>query len=112
MQELTNSNFDETIKSSTIPVFVKFWAEWCGPCKAVQPIIDKLIEEYKDKVNFYSVNVDNGEMIASRYKVMSIPYFLLFVNGMSVDQIIGAVSIENLRIFINTYIEKKDETKE
>jgi len=82
-------HFKKVVLDSQKPVLVDFWAIWCGPCRMVAPIIDELSEEYKDKVEFAKVNVDEASKIASTYSVMSIPTIIVFKGGKPVEQVIG-----------------------
>ena len=82
-------HFKKVVLDSQKPVLVDFWAIWCGPCRMVAPIIDELSEEYKDKVEFAKVNVDEASKIASTYSVMSIPTIIVFKDGKPVEQVIG-----------------------
>lgn len=89
---LTTDNFDTTLeqaKSDNKPVFVDFYADWCGPCKMAAPHIDKMAEEYTDKAVIAKVNVDDHNELAVRYQVMSIPTVVVFKNGEEVDRQIG-----------------------
>lgn len=86
----TKGNFDTEIKSG-MPVLVDFWAEWCGPCKAVSPIVDQIATEYAGKLKVVKVNVDDNQDLASRYGIMSIPTLLFLKNGEEKDKIVGAV---------------------
>jgi thioredoxin 1 len=87
---LTSSGFDAYINSDQ-PVFVDFWAEWCPPCKAMEPVIERLATKYSGKVTFGKLNTDEESEIATRYDVMSIPTFMVFKNGKPLDATIGAV---------------------
>ena len=83
------------------PVFVDFWAEWCGPCRMISPVIEELEQEYGDKVSFVKVNVDNAGEIASMYNVFSIPTLALFKNGKVVSQQVGAASKQSYQNMID-----------
>jgi thioredoxin 1 len=87
---LTSSDFDTYVKSDQ-PVFVDFWAEWCPPCKAMEPVIERLATRYSGKIIFGKLNTDEESEIATRYDVMSIPTFIVFKNGRPLDTAIGAV---------------------
>jgi thioredoxin 1 len=87
---LKSSDFDTYIKSDQ-PVFVDFWAEWCPPCKAMEPAIERLANRYSGKIIFGKLNTDEESEIATRYDVMSIPTFMVFKNGKPLDTAIGAV---------------------
>jgi thioredoxin 1 len=87
---LTSSTFDETIGSSTRPVVVDFWAEWCGPCKAIAPILGEIAAEQGDKVTIAKLNVDDHGDIAMRFNVMSIPTLLVFHQGEVQKRLVGA----------------------
>jgi thioredoxin 1 len=84
------SEFDEKVLKSTVPVLVDFWAEWCGPCKAIGPSVEQLASEYSGKASVYKVDVDSEGELASQYGVMSIPALLVFKGGKVVDQMVGA----------------------
>ncbi|MEX1011940.1 MAG: thioredoxin [Balneolaceae bacterium] len=89
--ELTDSNFAEEVENNDSPVLVDFWAEWCGPCRMVGPVVDELAGEYEGKAKIGKVNVDNNPQISVKYGIRSIPALLIFKDGEVVDQIIGAV---------------------
>ena len=86
---LTAENFDQEVLKSSTPVLVDFWAEWCGPCKMVAPILDELATEYDGKVKIGKVNIDDHQSLASEYGIRAIPTLLLFKAGQVADQIVG-----------------------
>jgi len=87
--EATDETFDQEIQSD-LPVLIDFWAEWCGPCRAVSPIVDELAEDFNGKLKVLKVNVDNSQSTAQKYQVMSIPTLLFLKGGEEVDKIVGA----------------------
>ena len=93
--ELNQNNFDEIIKSDK-PVVVDFWAEWCGPCRMVGPIVEELATDYQDKAVVGKVNVDNNSEISMKYGIRNIPTLLIFKNGEVVDKQVGVVPKEVL----------------
>ncbi len=94
---LTEGNFEEEVIKSDIPVLVDFWAPWCGPCKMMGPVVEKLAEEFDGKVKVGKLNVDEEGDVAAKYNVVSIPMFGLFKNGELVDKKIGAMPASSLK---------------
>ena len=88
--ELTTANFEKTVGGSKL-TFVDFWAVWCGPCKAMEPVVERLAGKLGGSVNFGKLNVDEQSSIATQYEIQSIPTFMMFKNGRPVDQIIGTM---------------------
>ncbi|MFM7270736.1 MAG: thioredoxin [Actinomycetes bacterium] len=87
---LTSGTFDETVNSSSTPVVVDFWAEWCGPCKMIAPVLDEIASEQAGKLTIGKLNIDDNPDAARRYDVMSIPTLLVFKDGTPVKRIVGA----------------------
>jgi len=87
---LTTGNFDETIKSSDTPILVDFWAEWCGPCKAIAPVLAEIATEQAGKLSIAKLNVDDHGDIAMRFSVMSIPTLIVFKDGEPAKRLVGA----------------------
>ena len=87
---VSGADFDAKVLKSDVPVLVDFWAEWCGPCKAIGPSIEQLAQEYAGKAKVVKLDVDSDPNIASQYGVMSIPALLVFKGGKVVDQMVGA----------------------
>ena len=85
------NNFEAEVLKSDIPVFVDFYADWCGPCKMMSPVIDKLAEEYNGRIKVGKVNVDENSDLAVKYGIMSIPNMVFFKNGEVVDRVVGAI---------------------
>ena len=87
---VTSTNFEESVLKSDVPVLVDFWAEWCGPCKAIGPSIEQLAAEYTGKAKVFKLDVDTEGDLAQQYGVMSIPALLVFKGGKEVDRMVGA----------------------
>ena len=91
VKKFDENNFDAEVLQSSIPVFVDFYADWCGPCKMMSPVIDQLAAEYEGKIKVGKVNVDENNDLAVKYGIMSIPTMIFFKNGQPVDRIVGAI---------------------
>ena len=88
--ELTDEAFEEEVLNSELPALVDFWAPWCGPCKAIAPLVKALAEEYDGRLKVAKVNIDDNQSAAMRYQVRSIPTLLIFKGGEVVQQVVGA----------------------
>jgi thioredoxin 1 len=101
---LTEQTFDEAIKGSEAPVLVDFWAEWCGPCKMIAPVLDQIAADHPEKIRIGKINIDDNLELARRFEVMSIPTLILFKDGEPQLRIIGAKGkgqlLEELQAFL------------
>jgi thioredoxin 1 len=110
--QITDQNFEEEVLESDLPTEVDFWAPWCGPCKMVIPIYEKLSEEYEGRFKFCMINVDENQRTATKYQIMSIPMQMFFSDGEKVDEILGAVPEHTIRTMVEDILKRfpTDET--
>ncbi len=102
--EISETNFKKEVIESTLPVLVDFWAEWCMPCKMVEPYVLGLEEELKGKLKVDRVNIDDNPSLAAQYGIMSIPTLAIFVNGSVAEAIVGAVSKRTILEKVRQYL--------
>ncbi len=94
--KFTTANFDSEVLASDIPVFVDFYADWCGPCKMMAPVVEELAKKYDGKIKVGKCNIDEEDGIARKYRIMSIPTMMIFSKGEAVATVVGAVPQEEL----------------
>lgn len=102
--EVTDNNFDQMVLKSEQPIMVDFWAAWCGPCKALAPIVDEVATAYNGKVKVGKMDVDSSPVTPQRYGVRSIPTLLIFKNGQVQDQIVGFASRDKIEKALNNLV--------
>jgi len=100
----SDSNFENDVLKSDLPVLVDYWAEWCGPCKMIAPILDEIAADYQGKLKIAKVNVDENQQITQKYGIRSIPTLILFKDGNVQAQKVGAMSKSQLAAFVETNI--------
>ena len=102
--QVTDSDFNKEVLESTVPVLVDFWAPWCGPCKAVAPVVEELAKQYDGKVKVVKLNTDENPGTASQYQIRGIPTLMIFKAGEKVDSVVGAVPASSLTQTINKHL--------
>ena len=101
---IKNDNFEELVLNSSVPVLLDFWANWCGPCKAIGPTIDELADEYDGRFMVGKINVDEESALVQKFNIMSIPTLITYKKGTQVEKAIGARSKADLKLLMDKYI--------
>jgi thioredoxin 1 len=104
--EVTDDNFDSDVLKSDKPVLIDFWAAWCGPCRAIAPIVEELAGEYQGKITVGKMDVDRNSATPTRYKVTGIPTLLVFKNGQVVEQLVGYRSKDDIQKALDRHLAK------
>ncbi|MGB7184752.1 MAG: thioredoxin TrxA [Burkholderiaceae bacterium] len=104
IKQVTDSTFEDDVLKSDKLVLVDYWAEWCGPCKMIAPILDEVATDYGDRVSIAKVNVDENQATPAKYGIRGIPTLMLFKNGQLVDTKVGALSKSQLTLFLDNHL--------
>jgi thioredoxin 1 len=104
--EVNQDSFQQSVLEAQKPILVDFWAPWCGPCRAVAPVVEELAKEYQGKVDFAKVNVDDSPFIASKFSVMSIPTLIVFKDGKPAEQVVGFKPKDQIKKLIDKTLAK------
>ena len=102
--DVTDVTFEAEVLKSSIPVLVDFWAPWCGPCRAVAPVVDEIANEYKGRLKVLKLNTDENPKTAQSYRISGIPSLMVFKNGQPVEQVVGAVPKSTLSSAVEKYV--------
>ena len=102
---ISDESFEEEVLNSSVPVLIDYWAEWCGPCKMIAPILDELVEEYGEKIKIVKLNIDENPETPPKYNIRSIPTLMIFKDGNVEATKVGAVSRSQLAAFIDSSLE-------
>jgi len=104
--KLNETNFDQEIKESALPFLVDFWAQWCGPCQMLGPILDQIATDFEGRARVGKVNVDENPNLAGKFGVMSIPTLILFVGGQEKERLVGVIPKERLVQLLENYLKQ------
>ena len=102
--EVTDATFEAEVLKATLPVLVDFWAPWCGPCRAVAPVVEEIANEYNGKLKVLKLNTDENPKTAQSYRISGIPSLMVFKNGQPVEQVVGAVPKTTLSTAVQKHI--------
>ena len=104
VSDVTDATFEQEVLKSSLPVLVDFWAPWCGPCRAVAPVVDEIATEFNGKLKVLKINTDENPKTAQSYRISGIPSLLVFKNGQPVEQVVGAVPKSTLTSAIQKHV--------
>ena len=102
--DVTDANFEQEVLKSSIPVLVDFWAPWCGPCRAVAPVVEEIANEFTGKLKVLKLNTDDNPKTAQSYRISGIPSLMVFKNGQPVEQVVGAVPKATLSSAVQKHV--------